>query len=84
MRNKLVHWMTDKDIRLLYKIPHPLPYLLLRAPRPVHKVAADFDMRTVNNFDFRANFFDQRNECRHLRVINDNDVCSTRSKRAAG
>ena len=84
MRNKPVHRMTDKDIRLFNKSPYPFPDLFLRAPRPVYKIAAHFDMRAVDNFDLRAKSFDYRNERRHLRVINDNDVRSTRSKRTAG
>jgi len=76
--------MTDIDIRLLNISPYPFPNLFLRAPRPVYEIAADLDMRTVDNFDLRAKSFDYRNECRHLMVINDDDIRSTRSEGTAG
>lgn len=61
--------LTDKKIGQLNVIPKIFPDLLLRRPRNIHKITSDFDVRAVNNRELWPNFFDKRDQARHLGVI---------------
>ena len=50
-------------------VPQVLPNLLLGRARVVNEVAANFDVGAIDDGEPRADFLDQGNETRHLRVI---------------
>jgi hypothetical protein len=74
--------MTDEYIRQLNSFPQESPDLFLRATRYSGQVASNFDMRAVDDLDIRASLFNQRNEARHLWIINDDDVGTTLRQRS--
>ena len=75
--------MTDEHIRELNSLPQVIPNLLLGGALALDEVTADLDMGSVDDWDVRTILFDQRNETRHLWVINNNNVGSPSRKRAA-
>src|SRR5271170_1796769 len=75
--------MRDKYISELNSFPQVIPDLFLRRSLLFHKVATNLDVRTIDDWDIGPRFFDQGNETRHLRVIDNDDIGSASSKRAS-
>jgi hypothetical protein len=54
---------------MLDVVPEVLPHFLLRRARLVDEIATDLDVRSVDDGDVGANFLDEGNETRHLRIV---------------
>ena len=61
--------MTDEQIGELDVLPQVLPYAFLWGTLLLNEIAADLDVRTVDNGQLRSDFLDEGNETGHLRVI---------------
>ncbi len=60
-RDKLVDRLADEQICVLNVVPEVLPDLLLRRAFDVNKIAADLDVRAVDDRQVRPDLLDQRN-----------------------
>ena len=61
--------MTDEQVGELNVLPQVLPDFLLRGTFLLDKIAADLDVRAVDNGKLGSNFLDEGNKTGHLRVI---------------
>lgn len=76
--------MGDEDVGEFDAVPEVLPHLVLRGVFDVHKIRADFDVGSVDDFDIGTGFAEEGDEAGHLRVIDDDDVGAARCERPAG
>ena len=60
---------TDEQICVLDVIPEILPHFLLRGAFLVHEIAANLDVRAVNDGHLRPDFAYEWDQTRHLRII---------------
>jgi hypothetical protein len=62
--------VTDEHIGLLDLAPQMVPDILLRSPLLVRQVASDLDMGSVHHRSIWSYQFNERDQTRHLRVVN--------------
>ena len=55
-RHELAHGVTYEQIGVLDVVPEILPDFLLGRTFDVHKVASNFDVRTIDNGNIRPDF----------------------------
>jgi hypothetical protein len=60
---------TDEQVCKFNILPKIIPHLLLRRPRDVDEVRADLDVRAIDDRHLGADFFNERNETRHLWIV---------------
>jgi hypothetical protein len=73
--------MRDEHIGMLDPAPKVFPHLALRRASNVNEITADFNVRAIENRDFRTSFADERDEAGHLRIVDENNIGTARSKR---
>ena len=61
--------MTDEQVGELDVLPQVLPDSLLRGTFLLNKIAADLDVRAVDDGKLGSDFLDKWNETGHLRVV---------------
>lgn len=61
--------LTDEKISQLDVVPEIFPDFFLRGPWDMYEVAANLDVRPVDNGQFGPNFADERNKTGHLGII---------------
>lgn len=61
--------LTDEQIRELDVVPEVLPHLFLGRSGHVDEVAADLDVRAVDDRQLGADFLDQRDQPGHLGIV---------------
>lgn len=62
--------VTDEHICLLDLAPQMIPDILLRSSLLVRQVASDLDVGSVQNWSIWSYQLDERDQTRHLRVVN--------------
>lgn len=67
--DKLVDRVTDEQVGELNILPQVLPNTFLRGTFLLNEIAADLDVRAVDNGKLGSNFLDEGNETGHLWVI---------------
>ena len=72
--------MRDEDVGELDSLPQVLPDFFLRGTGAFDKVAADLNVGAVDDGNTRTILFDQGDESRHLRIVDDHDVGAARGK----
>jgi hypothetical protein len=69
--------MTDEEVSGLNMSPEEFPNIGLWSSRSCDKIASHLNMASINDWALGINFFSKRNQSRHLRVVNDNDISTT-------
>lgn len=72
--NKLVDGMRNKHVGVLDPAPQIVPDLGLRRAGNVNEVTADFDVGSIEDGDAWADFSNEGDQTRHLRVIDEDYV----------
>jgi hypothetical protein len=80
VRNEFIDGVRDEEIGKLDPVPQVLPDLTLRRASNVNEITADFYVRAIDNGDLRTSFADERDEARHLRIIDEDDIGTSCSK----
>jgi hypothetical protein len=66
--------MANEEIGKLDVVPQVLPDFLLRRALDVYEIATDLNVRTVDDWELRADFLDQGDQTWHLRIVYMEDV----------
>lgn len=69
-------WVTDEHIGLFDVLPEELPNVCLRSAFHYRKVCSDLDVTAIEDRAMGSDVLDERDETRHLRIIDHNDICT--------
>lgn len=67
--NEARDWVADEHVSVLDVIPQVVPNVFLRTARLGNEITADLDVRAIDDRAIRCRFLDERDQARHLRVI---------------